>query len=333
MNSALLSQLAELEALRGNPAIVYHSVIADDAVRVLYEYLRKRGRTDRLDLVLSTTGGSITTARKIALLLREYARHVTILVPYRAWSAGTLLCLSADELVLGPMAELGPIDSHIGSAGSPPPDAPGMISAEDVRAFRQMAEEWFGVEREEDRLQVLALVAQRIFPTSLASFFRFDKLVRQIAEELLGYQLPDADTSTRQRIVDKLVGGYYAHDYILSTAEARDLGLQARPASSQEEEVLWRLNQACRAQILKQPEGAREEVVGLIVGTGFYARQVFQQAGAPMQQHDDFVYGDAPQGSKLRSYWRQITRRDGSRRRDVPQPEKRIDDDWEIYSM
>lgn len=280
MKPLVLPQLVELESLRGNPTIFYASSLADDGLRVLYECLRKTGRTDRLDLVLSTGGGSVSTARQIALLLREYSGHLTILVPYRARSAGTLLCLSADTLVLGPMAELGPIDSQISSTGSAPPDASGMISAEDIRAFRDMAEDWFGVSRAEDRLQVLALMAQRIFPTSLSSFYRFDKLVRQIAGELLAHQLPDAGVDTRKYIVDQLVRGYYAHDYVLSRAEAQDLGLAVHFASPKEEELLWDLDRAWRSQELKQTKGARQEVIGLIAaGSDFRAREVISHTG------------------------------------------------------
>jgi hypothetical protein len=275
--------------------------------------------------VLSTTGGSVTTARKIALLLREYAQHLTILVPYRARSAGTLLCLSANELVLGPMAELGPIDSHIGSAGSLPPDAPGMISAEDIRAFRQMAEDWFGVRREEDRLQVLALVAQRIFPTSLSSFYRFDKLVRQVANELLEYQLPEADASTRQRIVDKLVGGYLAHDYVLSRREAQELGLRVRQPSPQEEALLWDLCRAYHPQITEHSEGTEGEVVGLVANTHFFARKMFRRVGTPTRQ------SDGPQrrrGDKERL--ERLMPGDDLRHSDALQSEDGVDAHWEI---
>lgn len=281
MGRASLPQLAELEALRGNPVIVFASAIEDDTARILYECLRTRGRSDRLDLVLASPGGLVTAARQVALLLREYTRHLTILVPYRARSAGTLLCLCADELILGPMAELGPIDSHVASAGAPPPDSPGMISAEDIRAFRQMAEDWFGVAREEDRLQVLALVAQRIFPTSLSSFYRFDKLSRQIAYELLGYQLPDAEGDARRRIVDQLVGGYHGHDYVLSRDEVRDLGLRARSASPREEDVLWGLIRECRARTTQYPGMGDGAVLGLIAADGFYARHVYSSTRRP----------------------------------------------------
>src|SRR5437764_10030682 len=191
MESPLSSQIAEMQKLHGTPAIVYGSMINGDSVRVLYECLRRWGPRERLDLVLSTSGGQVTAARQLGLLLRDYANHLTILVPYRARSAGTLLCLCANELVLGPMAELGPIDSHLSVISPAPPDAPGMIAARDIYTFRQMAEDWFGITREEDRLQVLALLAQRVFPTTLSSFYRSDRQIRHIACELLMYQLPD----------------------------------------------------------------------------------------------------------------------------------------------
>jgi hypothetical protein len=222
----------------------------------------------------------ITRARQLALLLREYTQHLTILVPYRAWSAGTLLCLSANELVLGPIAELGPIDAQIGASGPPPPDAPGSIGAPDVRSFRRMAEEWFGVDRPEDRLQVLALVAQRIFPTSLSSFYRFDQLTRQIGYELLAYQLPQLPAAERQQIVDRLAEGYLTHDYVLSRKDLRDLGLNARFADAQEETLIWDVYQACQAQIAAYAAASEEALPALIASTDFAARQVFRRSSS-----------------------------------------------------
>jgi hypothetical protein len=276
LKSALRSPLAQLELLRGAPVILYAGMINSDTVQILYDCLRHTGASERLHLVLSTAGGSVTAARQIALLLREFTARLTILVPYRAWSAGTLLCLSANELILGPLAELGPIDPHISSAGPPPEGAPAMISAEDIRAFRQMAEGWFGVQREEDRLQVLALVAQHIFPTSLSAFYRSHQLTRQIATELLCYQMPDAEPGRRQQVVDQLIEGYYAHNYAISRAEARALGLQVHYTSSDEESLLWQIIKVVRQHAGDEslpPEGS-QRVHALIMSTGFYARQM-----------------------------------------------------------
>lgn len=271
-------------------------------MRMLYECLRTLGKKERLDFVLYTNGGDITAAHQLALLLREYAHHLTILVPYYALSAGTLLCLSADELVLGPLSALGPIDAHIGSAGSPPPDAPITISAQDVRAFREMAEQWFGVVREEDRLQILALVAQRIFPTSLSAFYRYDQLTRQIANELLAYQLPDAETSMRKHIVDRLADGYFAHDYRISRREARELGLRVRFASQQEERLSWDLLRAAYPSLGDSPIHLDGEPVRLIASAEFSARRVPRWAEMPARESATMRKSEFPE-KMVEAHW------------------------------
>lgn len=271
-----VNALTAMEALRGNPIMVYAGMIQDDAVLMLYECLRRLKPTESLDLVISTSGGVVNVARRVALLLREYTQNLNILVPYRARSAGTLLCLSASQLILGPLAELSPIDGHIGALGEIPTDAPSLISAEDIRAFRQVAEEWFGIQREEDRLQVFALLSQRIFPTTLSSFYRANRLIRYIAEELLYHQLPDAGTSERQRIVNQLISGYPAHDYGITRAEARQLGLQVDFASPDEETLMWRIQESCR-QCFDGQKDQTVQITGLIASTNFTAYQVNRQ--------------------------------------------------------
>ena len=302
MESMTLPPLRALEECRGNPLILYVAPLEEMCVRVLYECLRTLGKQERLDVVLATNGGTITTAHQVARLLREYAHHLTILVPYRALSAGTLLCLCADELVLGPMSALGPIDAHIGAAGFPPPDAPTLISAQDVRAFREMAEQWFGVVREEDRLQILALVAQRIFPTSLSAFYRSDQLTRQIANELLAYQLPDVDTSIRQHIVDRLAGGYFAHDYVISRHEARSLGLRVRFASQQEEVLLWEVLQTSRPSPGDSPTHLEGETTAVIASSSFSARLLPRWVDVPAARHKTVREGESTERT-LEVHW------------------------------
>ncbi len=288
MKNPLSSQIAELQSLRGVPVIVYSASINDESVDVLYECLRKLGQQEQLNFVLLTSGGEVTTTHQLALLLHEYTHHLTILVPHTARSAGTLLCLCANELVLGPMAKLGPIDPHVGAVSPSAHDTPSMISATDIYTFRKMAEDWFGVTRKKDRLQVLALLAQRIFPATLSSFYRFDQQIRHIAHELLVYQMPNAEIETRKRIIDQLAGGQYGHDYIISRGEIRNLGLNVRFASSKEEQLLWELLLACRGQIpsyLGLVE--KEETIGLIASEGFFARQIQDWIDLPIRKRAD----------------------------------------------
>jgi hypothetical protein len=59
-------------------------------------------------------GGLVLAASQIADALRAHPGRVTVFVPHYAMSGGTLLALSADEIVMAPHAVLGPVDPQLG---------------------------------------------------------------------------------------------------------------------------------------------------------------------------------------------------------------------------
>lgn len=66
-------------------------------------------------LVLYSDGGEIGSAYLIGQLCREYTKDKFIVtVPRQAKSSATLLCCAADEIHMGSLSELGPIDPQIG---------------------------------------------------------------------------------------------------------------------------------------------------------------------------------------------------------------------------
>lgn len=70
-----------------------------------------------LDLMLHTQGGDIDTAEKLISMLRDKVEQGTlrIIVPDFAKSAGTLMVLGADYVVMSDSSELGPIDPQVPS--------------------------------------------------------------------------------------------------------------------------------------------------------------------------------------------------------------------------
>ena len=68
-----------------------------------------------IDIILHTPGGLVLAAEQISLALRSQPAKVTVFVPHYAMSGGTLLALSADEIVMDENAVLGPVDPQIGS--------------------------------------------------------------------------------------------------------------------------------------------------------------------------------------------------------------------------
>lgn len=66
-----------------------------------------------IDLILETPGGSGETAEDIVKLLRHKYDDVGVIVPGAAKSAGTIIAMAADEILMEPVSALGPIDAQI----------------------------------------------------------------------------------------------------------------------------------------------------------------------------------------------------------------------------
>jgi ClpP class serine protease len=81
------------------------------------EVLRAIQMTDAevpVDLILHTPGGLVLAVLQIATALRNRKAKVTVFVPHYAMSGGTLIALSADEIVMAEYAVLGPVDPQLG---------------------------------------------------------------------------------------------------------------------------------------------------------------------------------------------------------------------------
>lgn len=234
-----------LQQLRRKPLIVYCSSdqfpknLAPNDVVALYTLLLDLAQPEELDFFLFTDGGSVDAGRRLALLLRSHTKVLNILVPYRVKSAGTLLCLGANQLILGPLAEFSPIDPYIGSSTGSIENSPQSISSEEVRIFGEMAREWFGLSEANANELALNIMCQHIFPTTISSFFRADKQVRIIGEELLEYQLPELELKERREIVNLLIRGFYSHNHCIMRNEIIKMGLSAEFASTEESRLMW----------------------------------------------------------------------------------------------
>jgi ClpP class serine protease len=152
-----------------------------------------------IDLVLHTPGGLVLAAEQIAFALQRRKGKVTVIVPHYAMSGGTLIALAADQLVLDPNAVLGPVDPQLGGAQSSYP------AASIVKALQQPNP------NRDDATLILGDVAEKAL-----------RQVRATVVELLRERKTEADAG---RIADALALGQWTHDFPLSVAELRGLGI------------------------------------------------------------------------------------------------------------
>jgi hypothetical protein len=111
--------LKAIEGILNADVVSYFGPIArrvDDALRDAIEH--RPTKRDKLVVIIETGGGLIDVAQRMANTMRKHYDYVSFVVPNYAMSAGTLLALSGNEILMDYYSVLGPIDPQIeGSKG------------------------------------------------------------------------------------------------------------------------------------------------------------------------------------------------------------------------
>jgi len=184
---------------------------------------------------------------RLTSLIREHCERFCVIVPYRALSAATLLALGADEIVMGPMAELSPIDPSIGTPYNPPhPDNPNEkkleIPVEDLIGYFNLAKERVGISDQTNLVQVFNKLVDRLHPLAIGAVHRSHSLIRLLAGRLLALHMKSKEESQRiSKIVDDLAEKLFYHSYLINRHEAKELGLKVTEPSEKIENLIWEL--------------------------------------------------------------------------------------------
>jgi hypothetical protein len=223
-------------------------VIADDAVRVFFDHLLllPSRPVKRMDIFLCSNGGSGTVPWRLVSLFREFAESFNVLIPYRAYSAASLLALGADEIVMHPFAELGPIDPTVQNEFNPTEQGTGRrlgISVEDVTAYVNFIKSTVGITHEDELIKAIEILANKVHPLALGNVERFISQSRMIARKVLRTHMKDADEHTIDDIVENMASKLYFHGHPINRVEAKhDLRLKVNLEVPPElETVMWDL--------------------------------------------------------------------------------------------
>jgi membrane-bound ClpP family serine protease len=100
-----------LEPTPGVPGEAYS--ITDSDMNAFMATVHKLDSTKGLDLILHTPGGRVSATEAIVRYLKCKFDHIRVIVPHLAMSAGTMIALSANKVLLAKHASLGAIDPQI----------------------------------------------------------------------------------------------------------------------------------------------------------------------------------------------------------------------------
>jgi len=100
---------ADVVGIRSPIAIGLEEIIRHE-IEGLHEGQEGSRRSRKLCVMIETNGGHIEVVERIYNVFRKYYAYVSFVVPNYAYSAGTVLVLSGDEIYMDYYSILGPID-------------------------------------------------------------------------------------------------------------------------------------------------------------------------------------------------------------------------------
>jgi len=117
IHEILNERLDDLEKHFNADFLFYYGPITDSLdkpFRDLVEELKADPTNNNtLFIVLNTPGGSAETVERLVKITRHHYDEVNFIIPDAAYSAGTIFCLSGDNIYMDYSSSLGPIDPQV----------------------------------------------------------------------------------------------------------------------------------------------------------------------------------------------------------------------------
>ncbi|HDR73861.1 MAG TPA: hypothetical protein ENN85_08140 [Methanoculleus sp.] len=183
----------EIMSLLGIPILRYIDINdSEDVLRAV----RMTPDSMPIDIIVHTPGGLVLSAEQIAMALKRHTARVCVFVPHYAMSGGTLLCLTADEVIMDENAVLGPVDPQLGEY-----PAVSILSVLDAKEPKDI----------DDTTLMLADIARK------AQAQVHDFVTRMLAGKV--------DAQKAAAIAAALTEGRWTHDFPITFEQAKAMGL------------------------------------------------------------------------------------------------------------
>lgn len=255
---------AKLEEKRGTNIILLlmaegWASIERETVDDIYLHLKHRNiDRDNIDVIIHSTGGDADAAYHMGIILDSKVKNgqLNFLVPRMAKSAATLLACSGNSILMTDVSELGPIDPQVETRTGR------WIS---VTTVRDAMEEVFKMLESRRNLSDKCLDALfRTLPiTEVGQFSKLTEYAKDLlSRTLLRRMRQKKDDVTK--ICDRLTTGYKYHGIPITRDEAREIGLEIRSLSSEEEEILMNGIYSPFRQLIKKAEEALLPILSVL---------------------------------------------------------------------
>lgn len=274
--------------------------IADDAVRPMVSVLDDIGPVPKLSLILDTNGGRTAAAWRIINIIRSFCDELEVIIFSKAMSAGTLMSLGADRIVMTKQAALGPIDPSLDNHPLAPmvtingQQLPWPVSAEAVRGY--IAEVKKDVGDATALASVWTHLADKIHPIVLGDIFRLGEQIRSLASDLIKNQVQDEEAQAK--IIHLLASESGSHDYTINRRKAQEIGLNVEKPSSQLYSILNDISKSYTAELKTlEPHAPAALLAGQAAVRYTLVRGLIESVDSSFGYVNDGIYAVDQQGN------------------------------------
>ncbi len=221
-NVTLLAIISPHVPYRMSPSRILRAELAtpeEFGIETFVEKAKELGYTDNLYLLLHSYGGDLNSAYTIAKVLRKNFKNIRVFIPQIAASGATLVAIAANEIVMGELSKLSPIDPLI----STPRGRESSLAT--VRGFDKLNKKFEKTYRDDIPYPYQHLI-ESVDLTMYEERVGYLHMAKEYAYELLkmaGYSESDCE-----RISEALVFDFPAHYYIIDFDKAKELGLKVK---------------------------------------------------------------------------------------------------------
>lgn len=117
IHDLLNQRLVALENHFNADLFVYYGPIIEGAensfLRIVEDLANDENKKDKIYVILTTGGGSAVAVERYVNILRHHYNEVNFIIPDYAYSAGTIFCMSGDNILMDYFSVLGPIDPQV----------------------------------------------------------------------------------------------------------------------------------------------------------------------------------------------------------------------------
>ncbi len=214
--------------------------VCDNDVMALHELLRGLGPQPRLTLLVKSDGGSGMAALRMVHVLRQYTSRLTVLAPLNCASAATMLALGADRIGMGPLSYLTAVDTSLEHDLSPLDHTNNLVAVSNDEVERVIRLWKESSARGRESVNPYQELYKYIQPLVIGALDRASSLSLMLCREILGYHM--RDKAKAERISRQLNSSYPAHQYPITSREARRLGLNVHEVDPELDRLLQELN-------------------------------------------------------------------------------------------